>query len=79
MACYSFNEEYITGDRFGAEFMERRRQEYASIIDLIIDLHSPFRRLERFLQRLSRHPTLQRATLVRSFFESKEWVCVIFL
>lgn len=48
--------EYITGDRFSLEFMERRRQE-----------------LERFLQRLARHPTLQRATLVRSFFESKEW------
>lgn len=31
-------------------------------------------RLSRFLERLSRHPTLQRATLVRSFFESKEWV-----
>jgi sorting nexin-4 len=48
--------EYITGDRFSPEFMERRRQ----------DLH-------RFLQRLSRHPTLQRSTLVRAFFESSEW------
>ncbi|KIK70736.1 hypothetical protein GYMLUDRAFT_184654 [Collybiopsis luxurians FD-317 M1] len=48
--------EYITGDRFSPEFMERRR----------LDLH-------RFLQRLSRHPTLQRSTLVRSFFESTEW------
>ncbi|KAF8474314.1 nexin sorting protein [Gautieria morchelliformis] len=48
--------EYLTGDRFSAEFMERRRQE-----------------LSRFLERLSRHPTLQRAILVRSFFESKEW------
>ncbi|KAF9076024.1 lipid binding protein [Rhodocollybia butyracea] len=48
--------EYITGDRFSPEFMERRR----------IDLH-------RFLSRLSRHPTLQRATLVRAFFESTEW------
>ncbi|THH19060.1 hypothetical protein EW146_g2037 [Bondarzewia mesenterica] len=48
--------EYITGDRFSPEFMERRRQ----------DLH-------RFLQRLSRHPTLQRSTLVRAFFESTEW------
>ncbi|KAJ3995537.1 Phox homologous domain-containing protein, partial [Lentinula boryana] len=50
--------EYITGDRFSPEFMERRR----------LDLH-------RFLQRLARHPTLQRATLVRAFFESSEWVC----
>jgi len=48
--------EYITGDRFGPEFMERRRLE-----------------LHRFLQRISRHPTLQRSTLVRAFFESTEW------
>ncbi|KAJ7161376.1 nexin sorting protein [Mycena crocata] len=48
--------EYITGDRFSPEFMERRR----------MDLH-------RFLQRLARHPTLQRSTLVRAFFESTEW------
>ncbi|KAF7307077.1 Nexin sorting protein [Mycena indigotica] len=48
--------EYITGDRFSPEFMERRR----------LDLH-------RFLERLARHPTLQRSTLVRAFFESTEW------
>ncbi|KAN0100302.1 hypothetical protein V8E55_000286 [Tylopilus felleus] len=48
--------EYITGDRFSPEFMERRR----------LDLH-------RFLQRIARHPTLQRSTLVRAFFESTEW------
>ncbi|KAF8203092.1 lipid binding protein [Pholiota molesta] len=48
--------EYVTGDRFSPEFMERRR----------LDLH-------RFLERLSRHPTLQRSTLVRAFFESTEW------
>ncbi|KAG5644625.1 hypothetical protein DXG03_008103 [Asterophora parasitica] len=48
--------EYITGDRFSPDFMERRR----------LDLH-------RFLQRISRHPTLQRSTLVRAFFESTEW------
>ncbi|KAG9314040.1 hypothetical protein JVU11DRAFT_4819 [Chiua virens] len=48
--------EYITGDRFSPEFMERRR----------LDLH-------RFLQRIVRHPTLQRSTLVRAFFESTEW------
>ncbi|KAK0199241.1 hypothetical protein DFS33DRAFT_377124 [Desarmillaria ectypa] len=29
--------------------------------------------LHRFLQRLSRHPTLQRSTLIRAFFESTEW------
>ncbi|KAF8665271.1 hypothetical protein AX16_000292 [Volvariella volvacea WC 439] len=48
--------EYITGDRFSPEFMEKRRLE-----------------LQRFLQRLARHPTLQRATLLRAFFESTEW------
>ncbi|KAF8167665.1 lipid binding protein [Crassisporium funariophilum] len=48
--------EYITGDRFSPEFMERRRLE-----------------LHRFLQRLARHSTLQRSTLVRAFFESTEW------
>ncbi|PSS05451.1 hypothetical protein PHLCEN_2v3831 [Hermanssonia centrifuga] len=48
--------EYVTGDRFSPEFMERRR----------LDLH-------RFLQRLSCHPTLQRSTLLRAFFESTEW------
>ncbi|KAH9950866.1 lipid binding protein [Amylocystis lapponica] len=48
--------EYVTGDRFSPEFMERRRLE-----------------LHRFLQRLSRHPTLQRSTLLRAFFESTEW------
>jgi sorting nexin-4 len=48
--------EYVTGDRFSPEFMERRR------IDLDI-----------FLRRLARHPTLQRSSLLRAFFESKEW------
>ncbi|KIM47769.1 hypothetical protein M413DRAFT_22374 [Hebeloma cylindrosporum] len=48
--------EYVTGDRFSPEFMERRRLE-----------------LHRFLQRLARHPTLQRSTLLRAFFESTEW------
>ncbi|KAF7784070.1 hypothetical protein Agabi119p4_235 [Agaricus bisporus var. burnettii] len=48
--------EYLTGDRFSPEFMERRR----------LDLH-------RFLERISRHPTLQRSTLLRAFFESTEW------
>ncbi|KAM6498529.1 lipid binding protein [Amanita muscaria] len=52
--------EYLTGDRFSPEFMERRRLE-----------------LHRFLQRLARHPTLQRSTLVRAFFESREWNVVM--
>ncbi|KAH9447815.1 hypothetical protein Pst134EB_021812 [Puccinia striiformis f. sp. tritici] len=29
--------------------------------------------LERFMQRLSRHPTLSRSTLLRSFIESSQW------
>lgn len=48
--------EYITGDRFSPEFMERRRLE-----------------LHRFLQRIARHPMLQRSTLLRAFLESTEW------
>ncbi|EIN13987.1 lipid binding protein [Punctularia strigosozonata HHB-11173 SS5] len=52
--------EYITGDRFSPEFMERRR----------LDLH-------RFLQRLARHPTLQRSSLLRAFFESTEWTVIM--
>jgi sorting nexin-4 len=34
--------------------------------------------LHRFLQRIARHPTLQRSTLVRAFFESTEWVRLCF-
>ena len=37
--------------------------------------HFPGGSLDRFLQRLARHPTLQRSTLLRAFFESTEWVC----
>ncbi|KAJ8454021.1 hypothetical protein ONZ45_g19468 [Pleurotus djamor] len=48
--------EYVTGDRFSPEFMERRRAD-----------------LDIFLQRVSRHPTLQRSALVRAFLESTEW------
>ncbi|CAG7847958.1 Sorting nexin-4 AltName: Full=Autophagy-related protein 24 [Serendipita indica DSM 11827] len=48
--------EYLTGDRFSPEFIERRRQD-----------------LSRFMQRVSNHPTLQRATLLRDFIESTEW------
>lgn len=48
--------EYLTGDRFNNEFLERRTQD-----------------LQLFLERVSRHPTLQRAQLLRSFLESTEW------
>ncbi|GAA95370.1 uncharacterized protein L969DRAFT_84865 [Mixia osmundae IAM 14324] len=48
--------EYIKGDRFSTEFVERRRAD-----------------LERFLQRLARHPTLSRSRLLQAFLESTEW------
>ncbi|GAA6018180.1 hypothetical protein JCM11491_005622 [Sporobolomyces phaffii] len=48
--------EYVVGDRFSTDFIERRR----------IDL-------ERFLQRLSRHPKLSRTALFQNFMESTEW------
>lgn len=48
--------EYLTGDRFNNEFLEKRTQD-----------------LQLFLERVSRHPTLQRAQLLRSFLESTEW------
>ncbi|CAG8765136.1 14793_t:CDS:10 [Cetraspora pellucida] len=55
--------EYITGDRFGPEFVEKRRaNEYIS-----------FNSLQRFLARLSRHPTLQKSEYFRIFLESREW------
>ncbi len=48
--------EYLTGDRFSNEFIEKRTQE-----------------LQLFLERICRHPTLQRSQLLRSFLESSEW------
>lgn len=39
----------------------------------MLNIHVP-RSLQLFLQRIARHPTLQRATLVNAFFESSEWV-----
>ncbi|CAG8481128.1 4764_t:CDS:10 [Acaulospora morrowiae] len=48
--------EYITGDRFGPEFVEKRRAS-----------------LQRFLDRLARHPTLQMSEYFRIFLESREW------
>ncbi|KAG9293932.1 hypothetical protein G9A89_019270 [Geosiphon pyriformis] len=49
--------EYITGDRFAPEFVEKRRAS-----------------LQRLLQRLGRHPTLQKSEYFRIFLESREWV-----
>ncbi|SNX85822.1 related to SNX4 - Sorting NeXin [Melanopsichium pennsylvanicum] len=48
--------EYLTGDRFSNEFIEKRTQD-----------------LQLFLERICRHPTLQRSQLLRSFLESSEW------
>ncbi|GAA5849754.1 hypothetical protein JCM3766R1_000251 [Sporobolomyces carnicolor] len=48
--------EYVVGDRFSSEFIERRR----------IDL-------ERFMQRLSKHPKLSRTSLFVNFLQSTEW------
>ncbi|WWC87895.1 sorting nexin-4 [Kwoniella dendrophila CBS 6074] len=48
--------EYIKGDRFGPEFIERRRLD-----------------LQRFTERIARHPTLQRSQLVNDFLQSSEW------
>ncbi|SPO29526.1 related to SNX4 - Sorting NeXin [Ustilago trichophora] len=48
--------EYLTGDRFSTEFIEKRTQD-----------------LQLFLERICRHPTLQRSQLLRSFLESSEW------
>jgi hypothetical protein len=44
-----------------------------SYIHCMIDFPS----LHRFLQRVGRHPTLQRSTLLRAFFESTEWVTIV--
>ncbi|BGP36290.1 intercellular trafficking and secretion [Rhodotorula kratochvilovae] len=48
--------EYVIGDRFSPEFIERRRVD-----------------LERFLQRLARHPKLSRTSIYQAFLESSEW------
>ncbi|GAA5888720.1 hypothetical protein JCM6882_002825 [Rhodosporidiobolus microsporus] len=48
--------EYVIGDRFSPDFIERRRQD-----------------LERFLQRLARHPRLSRTEILQHFLESSEW------
>ncbi|KWU41898.1 hypothetical protein RHOSPDRAFT_30300 [Rhodotorula sp. JG-1b] len=48
--------EYVIGDRFSPEFIERRRQD-----------------LERFLQRVGRHPKLSRTEVFQAFLESTEW------
>lgn len=51
-----------------SEFALFAWQSYTQQLLLVCSLH-------RFLERLARHPTLQRSTLVRAFFESTEWVC----
>ncbi|KAI9189151.1 intercellular trafficking and secretion [Blastocladiella emersonii ATCC 22665] len=48
--------EYLTGDRFSAEFIDRRR-------------HS----LQRFLNRIARHPVLQASTDLYHFLTAHDW------
>ncbi|KPV78020.1 uncharacterized protein RHOBADRAFT_65843 [Rhodotorula graminis WP1] len=48
--------EYVIGDRFSPDFIERRRVD-----------------LERFLQRIGRHPKLSRTSIYQAFLESSEW------
>ncbi|CAD6912020.1 unnamed protein product [Tilletia controversa] len=48
--------DYLTGERFSNEFIEKRREE-----------------LQTFLERVCRHPTLQRSQLLAAFLESTEW------
>jgi hypothetical protein len=38
------------------------------------DYTDMFASLDRFLQRIARHPTLARASLTQAFLESTEWV-----
>ncbi|KAJ9051987.1 intercellular trafficking and secretion [Entomophthora muscae] len=48
--------EYLTGDRFSEDFIEKRRVS-----------------LERFLNRLALHPTLQRSPYMKKFLDSPDW------
>ncbi|ORY01630.1 Phox-like protein [Basidiobolus meristosporus CBS 931.73] len=47
--------EYFKGDRFGEEFVEKRKDS-----------------LERFLQRVARHPTLQKSVCLRNFLTAEK-------
>ncbi|KAI9489566.1 hypothetical protein BDB00DRAFT_770373 [Zychaea mexicana] len=51
--------EYIKGDRFGSEFIDRRKIS-----------------LQWFLNRIARHPEVQRSQFVRIFLESGDFVCI---
>ncbi|KAI8343965.1 hypothetical protein BC941DRAFT_386306 [Chlamydoabsidia padenii] len=48
--------EYVKGDRFGTDFVEKRRTS-----------------MERFLQRIARHPVLSRAPFFIKFLESSDF------
>jgi sorting nexin-4 len=52
-----FNLEYITGDRFSAEFVDKRRAS-----------------LQRFLNRVIRHPILQSSSELRQFLANNDLV-----
>ncbi|RSH86720.1 intercellular trafficking and secretion [Apiotrichum porosum] len=51
--------EYIKGDRFSSEFVEKRRLD-----------------LQRFVDRIASHPTLQRSQIVIDFLTTEEWTVV---
>lgn len=66
----------MIGDRFSPDFIERRRQEcvsFQSLPRLSADL-VPIYSLERFCQRIARHPKLSRTEVFQQFLESSEWV-----
>ena len=77
---YEYSGEVITGTRRIHYWRQIQSRIYGAqttrvgALSLFVALLNNVNRLHRFLQRLARHPTLQRSTLVRAFFESREWV-----
>lgn len=53
--------EYVKGDRFSNDFIEKRRIS-----------------LERFIERITRHPILRKAEFFIMFLESSEFVILLF-
>ena len=52
--------EYLTGDRFSPEFIEKRRSS-----------------LQTYLERIARHPALQRSPAVKRFLEAEQMVLAV--
>jgi sorting nexin-4 len=66
--------EYIKGDRFSSEFVEKRRLEWVAVghansTDVVCSL-------QRFVDRIASHPTLQRSQIVIDFLTTEEWTVV---